>query len=257
MTPPGERPVIPAVPLTELRPARIAPEVLQSISVTSTEAALDDFVRARSQLVHSDAALEGGGLTLEQVQKVIADEPLPDADAFDVAQAVSLRDTTVRLQGLVASDTFSLTLDLSDELHRIVAELEAIDAGIRRWNSAVNADGKGATVNVRGQTFIGYRRDDLRVAADAMVSLVASLEHPVEQALNYAALATYLQMYFDGNKRTSRMMMQGHLLAHGYRAIVIPVEQEPAYVDAVAAMFTTGQMHSYVGFLAGLAAGRQ
>jgi prophage maintenance system killer protein len=38
----------------------------------------------------------------------------------------------------------------------------------------------------------------------------------------YAASAIRHQFYFDGNKRTAKLMASGELLAHGYDAISIP-----------------------------------
>jgi len=45
-----------------------------------------------------------------------------------------------------------------------------------------------------------------------------TLSDPREQALAYSCAAARRQFYFDGNKRTARLMMNGVLMCHGYDA---------------------------------------
>ncbi|MCX4092511.1 hypothetical protein [Nocardia sp. alder85J] len=48
------------------------------------------------------------------------------------------------------------------------------------------------------------------------------LDDPFEQALAYFLFAALQQFYFDGNKRTGRAMVNGHLMTHGMDAISVP-----------------------------------
>jgi hypothetical protein len=51
---------------------------------------------------------------------------------------------------------------------------------------------------------------------------MTSLGSPYEQGLAYFLFGALHQFYFDGNKRTARFMMNGHLMAHGIDAISVP-----------------------------------
>ncbi|MCZ5238345.1 cell filamentation protein Fic, partial [Escherichia coli] len=45
---------------------------------------------------------------------------------------------------------------------------------------------------------------------------------PFEGALAMFLFGAYFQFFFDGNKRTSRHMMNGWLMCHGYNPISVP-----------------------------------
>jgi Fic family protein len=45
---------------------------------------------------------------------------------------------------------------------------------------------------------------------------------PFEGGLAMFLFGAYFQFFFDGNKRTSRHMMNGWLMRHGYNPISIP-----------------------------------
>ena len=74
---------------------------------------------------------------------------------------------------------------------------------------------------------------------DAMLARLGSLRDPREAALAYFAAAIHGQFYFDGNKRAARLMMAGHLLAHGYDAINIPYGRMSEFDTALDRLFDT------------------
>ncbi|HET9970306.1 MAG TPA: hypothetical protein VFQ68_18880 [Streptosporangiaceae bacterium] len=47
------------------------------------------------------------------------------------------------------------------------------------------------------------------------------------------------QSYFDGNKRTARYMMNGHLMSHGFDAISVPAARRHEFNAGMAEFFTT------------------
>jgi Fic family protein len=72
-------------------------------------------------------------------------------------------------------------------------------------------------------------------------------------ALIYFASATRSQFYFDGNKRTARMMASGMLLAQGYDALYIPFERRLEYNKCLDSLFTTNNGTDLMQFLASCA----
>jgi hypothetical protein len=50
-----------------------------------------------------------------------------------------------------------------------------------------------------------------------------------EQAIAYFLFAAFQQFYYDGNKRTGRYMMNGHLMSHGIDAISVPAARKQEF----------------------------
>jgi hypothetical protein len=61
-----------------------------------------------------------------------------------------------------------------------------------------------------------------RIHSRGLEAIQAGIADPFEQALAYFLFASLQQFYFDGNKRTGRSMMNGHLMSHGTDAISVP-----------------------------------
>jgi Fic family protein len=70
-----------------------------------------------------------------------------------------------------------------------------------------------------------------------------------ERALVFNAAATRTQYYFDGNKRTARLLMSGELMAHGFDVVNIPHARRLEYNIALDEMFTTDDATTLLRFL--------
>lgn len=103
-----------------------------------------------------------------------------------------------------------------------------------------------------GQTYqaldpgVGGR--DLRPIFEAGRREILTIVHPVLRAVTYSAFAIRNQFYFDGNKRTSRYMMNGHLIAHGYDGIVTPEARKVEYNRSLASLFINADARPYIEF---------
>lgn len=238
-----------AVPPEQVRiPAESACD-LSRFRAKGIERAMTRYREYRPHFVFSAAHLEGNTITLPEVYTLL-DKTTPDGkEVGDVTQVLALGDASEHLLRHVEDGTFRLGPDLADELNGIIARDEALDAGVRRIDSAVNPDGRGATVNVRGDVFVGWDKAQLAAAEPVLAERTSAIKHPVLRGAVYAALSTYAQAYHDGNKRTARYMMDGELLAHGFDAAPIPARRAAEYQDALAAMFAGADTTPYVGFL--------
>jgi Fic family protein len=55
---------------------------------------------------------------------------------------------------------------------------------------------------------------------------LSKLANPLERAIVMFLFGSLQQFFFDGNKRTARLMMNGILLSHGIDAINIPASKK-------------------------------
>lgn len=212
--------------------------------------AIDRLRNRRVNLIFNDAKLEGNNYTEPQVQTLLTGPDIDDADDFDARQILALSEGTDLVIQRVLNGSFTLIRETSNDVHRSVAVEEALDYGHFRGEGSVH--GGGGTVDAMGLEFhgppAGEKGENLRrIYADG-IERIATIDHPALRAVTYAAFAAYNQFYFDGNKRTSRLMMNGELMAHGFDAIVTPATRQLDYNRSLRHMFEFGDAKSYIAF---------
>ena len=209
-------------------------------------------MRARlPELIWSTAALEGNTFTLPEVQTLLDGVTVEGKKLEEQQQVIALQETFNFLDELVVTGHFRLDQHTSDEIHRRVARHEAIESGHFRGLGSVTGGG-----NVRlstGETVSGLPSAQIPDRFAGIVSVVSGTEDPRLAALIYFAAATRSQFYFDGNKRTARMMASGLLLTSGFDALYIPFERRLEYNRCLDALFTTNDATPLMGFIASCA----
>ena len=174
-------------------------------------------------VVYDTVALEGNPFTLPEVKTLIegitvGGHRLEDADQV-LNQAASWR----RLLALVESGTFVCNRATFEELHALVAQREALTWGLFRTGS----------VTIAGTD---YQPPPWQVLADRFEAGLAHLrgvESVHERAIAMFLFCALHQFFYDGNKRTGRLMMNGELLAAGHDAISIPARRRLAFNETM------------------------
>jgi prophage maintenance system killer protein len=59
--------------------------------------------------------------------------------------------------------------------------------------------------------------------------LLGEVSDVFEQAIGYFLFAAFQRFYYDGNKRTGRYAMNGHLMPHGIDAISVPAARKQEF----------------------------
>lgn len=206
-------------------------------------------MRARlPEFIWSAAALEGNTFTLPEVQTLLDGVTVEGKKLEEEQQVLALQDTFNYLDVLVSSQSFSVDQETSHQLHLRVARHEAIEAGHFRGQGDVT--GGGAVRLSTGEKVEGLSSDLIEKRFAGIVDLVTSEKDPRLAALTYFAAAIRSQMYFDGNKRTARMMASGILMSHGFDAIYIPLERRLEYNRCLDVLFTTNNATPLMMFIA-------
>ncbi len=81
--------------------------------------------------------------------------------------------------------------------------------------------------------------------ADFRRLTINSFEQPAEKALGCLVLLPYLQPFADGNKRTSRLLANAVLLAHGYPPLSYRSIDEQAYKGALILFYEQGVVANF------------
>lgn len=156
-----------------------------------------------------------------------------------------------RLDEMVGSGRFALTKEVSDELHALVAVHEALDAGLFRGEGNVTGGGAVRLSNggVVGGTPHGEGGAALQGHFNDLTRFLRTSPDARERALVYFASATRRQFYFDGNKRTARLMMTGELMSHGFDIVSVTFARRLELNNALDTLFSSDDATELLRFL--------
>lgn len=218
------------------------------VSELGSDRALFRLTKQLPDLVWNAAALEGNTFTLPEVRTLLDGVTVGGKALAEQQQILDLSEAFNLLHELVLKEECAVDKATSNALHAVLARNEALDAGLFRGEGHVEGDGGGVRLMDGG--FIPFDpADELGEAhADMLVSL-QGLENPVEQALAYFCSATRSQFYFDGNKRTARLVASGLLMSNGYAALNIPNARRLEFNLALDELFRSDDATTLMDFL--------
>ena len=164
-------------------------------------------------LVYHAAALEGSPYTFPEVQTLIDGVTVGGHRLEDERLILNLRRAWDLLFSLVLPGQFLLDKETFCRLHAQVALEESVTWGAFRTGA----------VEVAGPVhYTAPPADKLEFLFERGLKALGALGNPYHRALNFFLFGTYHQFFFAGNKRTSRLMMNGELLRLGMDVINIP-----------------------------------
>lgn len=205
-------------------------------SVVPTDVPVHTVARATFRLhkslpeyVWDASTLEGNPFTFPEVQTLLDGVTVGGHKLSDERQVLNLAESARELIRLVNDGRFALDKATSDHMHAIIARDEAFDAGHFRGEGSEQSLTPGVALGEHGR----YVPPDTqpggenlrRLHSRGLDMIMTELSTGYEQALAYFLFGALRQFYFDGNKRTSRYMMNGHLTSHGIDAISIPARR--------------------------------
>lgn len=224
---------------------------VDKIRPSSIERSRHRFRAHLPELIWNTAALEGNNFTLPEVKTLLEGVTVGGKKLEDEQQIIALSEAYNRLDEMVGTGQFSLSKDVSDQLHRLVARHEAIEAGSFRGEG--RAQGGGTVQLASGGVVLGTEHGEggvlLREHFANLVDYLGTLSDARYRALIYFASATRRQFYFDGNKRTARLMMAGELMSSGYDLVSVPYSRKLEFNNALDILFDRDDATELLRFL--------
>jgi Fic family protein len=207
-------------------------EVPRNITGSDVRRAVWRFGKMLPGYVWDAAVLEGNPFTYPEVQTLLEGITVGGRKLSDERQILNLSESANELTHLVQSGLFRIDKPTSDKLNGLIAEGEALEAGHFRGEGTVFT-----TVSVNMGAHGTHRppptepggenlRRIFERGTDAIAEQVSGI---FEQAVGYFLFAAFQQFYYDGNKRTGRYMMNGHLMSHGIDAISVPAARKQEF----------------------------
>lgn len=220
----------------------------------SVERAVWRFHRSLPEYVWDAAVLEGNPFTYPEVQTLLDGITVGGRKISDEQQVLNLAEAANELLQLIKRGEFRLDKEISDHLQYLIARDEALESGHFRGEGKERlTPGVGFGAHGRympPQTQPGGENLRRRIYARGLEFIQAELGDVFEQALAYFLFAALQQFYFDGNKRTARYMMNGHLMSHGFDAISVPAARRQEFNSGMVEFFMTKEGTGIFRFLA-------
>jgi hypothetical protein len=224
---------------------------VDEIRASTVERSRHRFRSHLPELIWNTAALEGNNFTLPEVKTLLEGVTVGGRKLEDAQQIIALSEAYDLLDQMVGNGQFSLTKDVSDQLHGLVARHEAIESGSFRGEGSVQG---GGTVRLAsGGTVPGTEHGEggelLREHFANLVAYLSTVSDARRRALIYFASATRRQFYFDGNKRTARLMMVGELMSNSYDLVSVPYSRKLEFNNALDVLFDQDDATELLRFL--------
>lgn len=190
------------------------PAVPRHVTGSDVRRALWRFGKMLPGYVWDAAVLEGNPFTYPEVQTLLEGITVGGRKLSDERQILNLSGSANELIRLVRSGEFRLGKPASDLLNGLITQASV--------NMGEHGTHRPAPTEPHGENL----RRIFRRGTDAIADLNGGV---FEQAAAYFLFAAFQQFYYDGNKRTGRTMMNGHLMSHGIDAISVPAARKQEF----------------------------
>jgi Fic family protein len=224
-----------------------------SVPSHSMERVCFRFHKMLPEFVWDASVLEGNPFTFPEVKTLLDGITVGGRKISDQEQVLNLAESAKRLLALLKGGQFALAKPIFTELNGIVARKEALEWGVFR--------GEGQEKNYTPDVGLGERGRYTplptlpnaptlnQVFREGVVALQEC--SPFERATAFFLFGALQQFFFDGNKRTSRLMMNGVLMSHGIDAISVPAASAQAFNEKMVRFYLSKDATEMMAFLAG------
>ncbi len=187
------------------------------------------------ELSWKSSKIEGNTYTLLDTERLIREATEAPGHSHDEAVMILNHKTAFDYIWQHQRSFRRLTRGQLDEVHQLLVRDLGVPLGLR--SEAVGITGT-VYVPPAGQAEIASYLDDI-------LKIIDDLDQPIEKAMACLMLLPYLQPFADGNKRTSRLVANAVLLAHGYPPLSYRSIDEQAYKGALIIFYEQGALANF------------
>jgi Fic family protein len=166
--------------------------------------------------IYNTSALEGNSMTFPEVQTLLEGITVGGHRLSDEQQILNQNRSVNLLFEILENDKFLLDKSTLLKLHKYVAQEEAISWGEFRTSG----------VNIGGTDYIPPKANDLDKIFEDGILEIQKIDNIIIRAITYFLFGAKSKFFFDGNKRVSRLIMNGILLSNGYYILNIKAKDK-------------------------------
>ena len=230
-------------------------KIPDSISTHSIERVSFRFHQMLSVFVWDASVLEGNPFTYPEVKTLLDGVTVGGRKISDQEQVLNLAESSKHLLAMVKADQFKLDKATFTDLHNLVARNEALEWGHFRGEGKEISYSPDVALGEHGRytplpTLKGAA-DLNRVFLQGVQELNEQVDAPFEKALAFFLFGALQQFFFDGNKRTSRFMMNGILMSAGIDAISVPAAKVQEFNEKMVRFYLSKDAAEMMEFMVG------
>ena len=213
------------------------------------------FQRMLPEFVWDASVLEGNPFTFPEVKTVLDGITVGGRKISDQEQVLNLAESARQLLASIKQGAFLLDKPTFTHLHALVARNEALEWGHFR--------GEGPETHYTPNVGLGEHGRYTPLATESgvpalnrvfqrgLLALQNPSMAPFERAAAFFLFGALQQFFFDGNKRTSRLMMNGVLMSAGVDAISVPAAKAQEFNEKMVGFYRTKNATEMMAFLLG------
>jgi len=190
-------------------------------------------------LVYDMSSLEGNPITFPEVQTLLDGITVGGHKISDQEQVLNLKNAWVDLIQKTLSKEFKITKSFFCDLHALVARNEALTWGEFRTGR----------VTISGTDYKPPLASELDPLYQQVIQDLSEIKNPFYRGALFFLAGSRAQFFFDCNKRTSRLMMNGILMTNGYDPILIPAKKQLEFNIKMLEFYGSGDATEMVNFL--------
>jgi len=226
-----------------------------AISTHSIERVTFRFHQMLSIFVWDASVLEGNPFTYPEVKTLLDGVSVGGRKISDQEQVLNLAESSKHLLALVKANKFKLDKATFTDLHSLVARNEALEWGHFRGEGAETTYTPDVALGEHGRytplPTLKEAPDLNRAFLHGVEELNNQVDHPFEKALAFFLFGALQQFFFDGNKRTSRFMMNGILMSAGIDAISVPAAKVQEFNEKMVRFYLSKDATEMMEFMVG------
>lgn len=191
-------------------------------------------------LVFDAIALENNPFTFPEVKTLLEGITVGGHKLSDEQQVLNQAKAWKELISQVEKGEFSISKDNYCHLQGLVAYEEALEWGVFRDGNVV----------IAGTEFKPPNPELLDELFSHEIQQIDKLSNTYEKAICLFLSGARNQYFWDGNKRTSRLMMNGILLSNGLDVISVPAAKALEFNTKMVHFYDTGDGNEMIDFMA-------
>lgn len=183
--------------------------------------------------------LEQNSSTLPQTRTILNGKSVEGLDVNDLLQVKNYGDGAKELVRLLRAGEFSIDIETASALHRYVGYKDALEWGtLRNLNTGIH-----------DVEYVPPSFEKLpMLAKDGFDFLTSEVRDPKEQAIAVFLFMARTQFFFDANKRTASLMMNGCLMLNGYWPITVLNQESVEFHQKLGQFYETGNANDMMAF---------
>ena len=183
-------------------------------------------------------SFEDNPATLTQTTSILAGHSVSGLSKLDLLQIKNFGDGARALAGLIQEEKFELSTSTACHLHNYVGKEDALEWGVIR----------SRVVSLHNISFVPPTKDLENIIQNGFHFLQHEVANPVERAIGVFLFMTRNQPFYDANKRTASLMMNGCLMANGYSPITVLNQNSEEFHRELGSFYESGNANNMFRF---------